>query len=604
LWIQGRAVFLNPETILGSALRRGGAVVRAVGALFARAWALAVRWKWVTAPACAVALFGAGIVTGNWASDAEIATQVRAAVSEWRVRESIDETEVRWQPLPADTSLHDFEFAIFRLAPFETYGRGGALEEIEGNIVFASPLGEIAYLSEDLVLTPLDVRAPMNLDALLADPINDNPAFEITHFRVLDLLAVETGPDTHDLYVSHHRFNNGCFEVVVSRTQLRQEAGELKAASGEWEEIFVAEPCVAPMDYYVAWVGEQSGGRMVLRDERTLLLSLGDQFLDGIHSETSVSQDLEADLGKIIAIDLRTEQSRVFASGLRNPQGLMIARDGTIWETEHGPEGGDEVNIIREGLNYGWPLVTYGADYGGRRRVDWPLNPAQGRHDGYEKPRFSFVPSVGVSNLVQLDPREFPLWADHLLVASMNGNSLFLLRVEEGGRVVYSEPAPMAGRRIRDMIVLEDGRCALLTDGGNLILLRNQQDLASQVSNRDDTMVVTVAPGVELTARQEGNLWASERGRLLFNQKCSTCHTLNDAIAIGPPLDSILGKEIGSHPGFDYSPALANHGGEWDDRRLTAFLYNPEDDFAGTSMPQVPLERDEAYAITAYLSGH
>jgi glucose/arabinose dehydrogenase len=116
--------------------------------------------------------------------------------------------------------------------------------------------------------------------------------------------------------------------------------------------------------------------------------------------------------GKVVAIDLVTKAARIIASGLRNPQGLLAARDGTIWLTEHGPQGGDEINIVREGANYGWPYVTYCTEYGWRPLRNWPLNPVQGRHDGYERPAFVFVPSIGISNLIQPDSREFPLWRD------------------------------------------------------------------------------------------------------------------------------------------------------------------------------------------------
>src|SRR5262249_4935208 len=159
----------------------------------------------------------------------------------------------------------------------------------------------------------------------------------------------------------------------------------------------------------------------------------------------------------------------------RNPQGLTLTRAGVLWETEHGPQGGDEVNLIRfpsghaSPVNYGWPFATYGMAYSSRP-TPWPGNRNVVGHDGFERPRFAFAPSVGVSNLIEPDPCQFPYWDHHLLVASFVGNSLFLMRVE-GDAIVYSEPISFPGDRIRDLISLSDGRIAMSTDAGDLLIL-------------------------------------------------------------------------------------------------------------------------------------
>lgn len=80
---------------------------------------------------------------------------------------------------------------------------------------------------------------------------------------------------------------------------------------------------------------------------------------------------------------------------------------GTLWSTEHGPRGGDEINVLEEGEHYGWPMVTYGTRYGNQ---DWPANPNQGRHLGYQAPVYAFVPSIGISNLIQIENELFPYW--------------------------------------------------------------------------------------------------------------------------------------------------------------------------------------------------
>ena len=111
-------------------------------------------------------------------------------------------------------------------------------------------------------------------------------------------------------------------------------------------------------------------------------------------------------------------------------------------------------------LNYGWPAQTYGMKYGGKPE-DWPIIASLKSSGPYELPRFAFVPSIGISQLIEPDSRQFPRWGHHLLVGSLRANSLFLLRLE-GDRVAYSEPIPFYGKRLRDLISLVDGRVAVV----------------------------------------------------------------------------------------------------------------------------------------------
>jgi cytochrome c2 len=351
------------------------------------------------------------------------------------------------------------------------------------------------------------------------------------------------------------------------------------------------------------WQGHESGGRMVLRAPDRILLSLGDHELNGVSNPMSVSQDPAYDLGKIVEIDLRTREARHFAVGLRNPQGLLIARDGTIWETEHGPQGGDEINVIREGVDYGWPTVTYGLDYGGPPGRDWPTNPEQGRHDGYARPIFAFVPSPGISNLVEPDLREFPRWRDHLLVSSLVARTLFLVRLEaEEQKVAYVEPIPFVGDRLRDVIVLSDGRIAMLSFELDLILLRNADRPPDRVSPDEAEFIVMADPSVEMGASQiEDASSPAERGRRVFAAQCATCHSLDGSTGPGPPLDGVMGRRIGSVSGFSYSPALANREDTWTDRALVRFLTDPGLEFEGTTMQSVDLDPRDRSALAAFL---
>src|SRR5690606_36143508 len=140
--------------------------------------------------------------------------------------------------------------------------------------------------------------------------------------------------------------------------------------------------------------GLDIGGRMASLGADTLLLTLGEHQFDGVRTPVAFAQDTAVSYGKTYLIDLRTGTVERFTMGHRNPQGLYIDPSGTVWSTEHGPRGGDELNRLVRGGNYGWPIVTYGVNYGA---TAWPMNPRQGTHEGYDRPVYAWVPSIAVS---------------------------------------------------------------------------------------------------------------------------------------------------------------------------------------------------------------
>ena len=229
---------------------------------------------------------------------------------------------------------------------------------------------------------------------------------------------------------------------------------------GVWSDVYEGPPLVA--EWYAGLAG---GGRMLLRGG-DLYLTVGDYNQDTVfmHSKPE-AQNPDTDFGKILKIDLRTGVKTRISIGHRNPQGFTITASGTMYSTEHGPQGGDELNLIVAGKNYGWPVTTFGAHYGG---YDWPYSgPEIGGE--FEKPVFAWVPSIGVSNLIELT-NFHPAWDGDLLVESLRSQSLFQLRRDGEGRVVYSEPISL-GERLRDIVAMPDGTLALWTDSAKLIFI-------------------------------------------------------------------------------------------------------------------------------------
>lgn len=508
--------------------------------------------------------------------------------------ERIDNTQtVRWREIALNQ--HTLDWSVIRIGPPR---RGGGLVEVNGHIVFATPRGHFNYLSRDLRLAPMDLRAPLHLDELGQSSLARAPLFDSNGVRVHDLLARPLEDGRWELYASFSRYGGeNCFQFVVARTILDASRDSVRATSRTWRDVYVARPgCIRYKDRSWRFVGEAAGGRMQLLDHSTMLVSIGDHQFDGINDSHNAPMDPDWDLGKLVALDLETGGARIVAMGVRNPQGLLVMRDGRVIETEHGPQGGDEINLIRDGANYGWPHVTYGLNYGFPRRP-WADDPSPGGHGGYERPMFAFVPAIGVSNLVQPGAAEFPLWSENdLLVGSMRARTLFHVRLH-GENVAYVEPISFGDHRLRDIIALSDGRVAMLTDSGNIILVRNAERHSSTPRSFTVQGLLTLHQDVAWRSRPSG----PQRGREMFMAGCANCHSLDGEIGVGPPLNGVLGRRIGSVAGFGYSPALSDQSGSWSANLLMSYAIEPSHRFPGTTMPPATVSWSEMPNIVAFL---
>ncbi len=296
---------------------------------------------------------------------------------------------------------------------------------------------------------------------------------------------------------------------------------------------------------------------MVL-DGSTLYLTAGDYNQDTvIMASGPEAQNPDTDFGKIIAIDLATLSKTHLSVGHRNPQGLTMTAGRILISTEHGPKGGDELNVIEPGQNYGWPFETYGTHYS---TYNWPVKAPAATHQPFRGPIFSWVPSIGVSNLVEA--RSFnAAWRGDFIVSSLKARSLFRLRLDSERRVVYSEPI-FIGERIRDLAELGDGRLVLWTDDADLIVI--SIDAAKLASNK----------------RIEALIDSEEL------KPCWTCHHIGPTSPQdqAPSLSKILGRKIGSDAFEHYSQALEGHGGFWSEDNLIDYLMDPPAFAKGTAM--------------------
>ena len=159
------------------------------------------------------------------------------------------------------------------------------------------------------------------------------------------------------------------------------------------------------------------------------------------------------------SIDYSNWQNDIFSKGHRNPQGMALnPYNGEIWLHEHGPRGGDEINIVQSGLNYGWPKVSYGEEYsGGKIGLGTSAK-------GYEEPIWKWVPSIAPSGMAFYQGTMFPDLDGHLLVGSLKFRSLYLVALDNNRPISQSVLFQNVIGRIRDVDVAADGSIYLLND--------------------------------------------------------------------------------------------------------------------------------------------
>lgn len=216
------------------------------------------------------------------------------------------------------------------------------------------------------------------------------------------------------------------------------------------------------------------GCRLAFDDDRYLFITIGDRQA-GTSGDLTMqpAQDLSSHQGVVVRLhdDGRVPEDNPFVGhddalpeiwsfGHRNPQGLIVHPEtNDVWITEHGPEGGDELNLLEGGKNYGWPVVGYGVRYRSGSAIH-----AATRQEGMEDPVKVWVPSTGVSGLAYYDGEAFRHWQGHLLAGGLSGQRIDLLELEDG-EVVREEILLRDRGRVRDVRVGPDGLVYVAIDG-------------------------------------------------------------------------------------------------------------------------------------------
>ncbi|MEL7546789.1 MAG: PQQ-dependent sugar dehydrogenase [Pseudomonadota bacterium] len=462
---------------------------------------------------------------------------------------------------------------------------GGGLTEFGSDSVLLAYDGRFVAIDSDGKADPLEISPPDNgYDAYLAfaqRPENQARDYLTQHHRYNDVLHFDNGVRA-GLVISYTEFHadEACMTNTLALLTLEPGIADpraLSASAEDWQIMHRTSPCLEMNDEpYWPFFVQMGGGRMEMASDGELIFTSGDFHRDGVYSDQNVSQDPDAEYGKVMGLDLETGTVRQISLGHRNPQGIVIDQDDQIWVTEHGPKGGDELNLVREGANYGWPLEALGTLY---NNAPWPDQVSYARHTTFEDPIFAFVPSIGISALAQVENFS-PAWDGDFLVASLKDAHLYRMRVRDN-RVMMSERIWINGQRIRYVLAHSEGRIVLWTD---------------------DDVVVTVTPSADSHASDsvaayidELDVSAQRKQRVAdVLDGCQMCHAMNPNDNQGAPnLANVFDRDIGSTPYPGYSNALRSINGKWTRGRLREYLADPASFAPGTTMPNSGLTDPE-----------
>ena len=272
--------------------------------------------------------------------------------------------------------------------------------------------------------------------------------FQKSHkFSIKDLLI-----DKNKIYISYtDEIEEDCWNTSLIHGNMDYETIEFK-------KLFSSKQCIfanLKMDYNrknidAEFEAHQSGGRIIGFEDDNVLLSIGD------YRARHLAQDKESVNGKVVKINTLNNDYQIISMGHRNPQGLYYDKENyIILETEHGPQGGDEINLIdvnkinKENiLNYGWAISSAGEHYRGRvprnekKYLKYPLYKSHSKH-GFIEPLKSFVPSIGISEIIKINHNQY-------LVSSLKDKSLYFFELDNDRKIINMNRVEIS-ERIRDL---------------------------------------------------------------------------------------------------------------------------------------------------------
>jgi glucose/arabinose dehydrogenase len=276
-----------------------------------------------------------------------------------------------------------------------------------------------------------------------------------SRFAINDIAVLSESAASAKLLISYPRLGKSgfCVEIAVDELAYDRKKQRAKFVSN-W---FVSKPCV-PISAV-----QHTAGRFAVIDKNSVYVSIGDLGYSDIDKRNE-----RGNLGSIFKLSAKSAVR--ISQGHRNPQGIVLFDKKTLMAAEHGPRGGDELNVITEGSDYGWPFVTYGEPYGDGDYI----RPAKtGSHEGYTEPIKYWVPSIAPTELVQLPVDGWGAWGRGLVLGTLREEVLVFMKLSENLEVTQSAQVDM-DERIRDLEMLRNGDLLATTDSGKLITISNR----------------------------------------------------------------------------------------------------------------------------------
>ncbi len=352
---------------------------------------------------------------------------------------------------------------VYNLKKFKTFQ---LINGVDPTYAYGSSF--IEFYNDKLFLVTSDGKITftknLNLEKLVFQEISSNfekivkydEFYDYNQLTVKDLFIFK-----NKLYLSYSNIlKKDCYNTSILEADLNLNFLTFK-------KFFEPKDCVKKNNPDLEFNAVQSGGRMFQYKENKMLFTTGD------YRYRKLAQDLNSTFGKILEINLENGDYEVVSYGHRNPQGLYYDTfKNYIISTEHGPKGGDEVNINFEPnksiKNFGWPQASYGEHYSIKEGKDNPINikkykkyPLYKSHKkyGYEEPKKYFVPSIGISQLIKVDSNENVTF----FVTSMRAKTIFKLKLDNQLNIL-DESKFLIGERIRDIIKVNDNKIIMFLE--------------------------------------------------------------------------------------------------------------------------------------------
>lgn len=324
----------------------------------------------------------------------------------------------------------------------------------------------VAFLPEGRFLVterPGRLRV-VEADGRLNPPLAGLPAIAARgQGGLLDVVADSGFAQNRTIYFCFSEAGGAGNSTALARAKLAADRSKLE----EVKVIFSQKPKVASNLHFGCRIAETREGLLFLALGERMQRMQDAQTLDNHHGKVvRLTKDGAAAPGNPFA-GRAGALPEIWSYGHRNPQGATLAPDGALWVNEHGPQGGDEINLPQPGRNYGWPVITYGENYGGGK-----IGQGLTAQAGMEQPLHYWVPSIAPSGMAFLTSDRYgPAWKGNLFIGSLKFN--YLARLELAGGKVAKEHKLIEGTgRIRDVRQGPDGLLYVLTDSDQGRLLR------------------------------------------------------------------------------------------------------------------------------------